>query len=418
MMNWQDTFLFQGKTLFYNRSEYNNFGERTVEVPIALNFLSSVSENCRILELGNVLAYYPQLLPNHPAIRARKIVDKFEVYPGVENLDLMEIKSQENYDFIVSISTIEHIGQGVMPSGAYGENIEVRDLEAPLKAIAKIYDLLRVDGQALITVPYGKLIDGEWLIQFSQDYLELLINQYKIPKAAISTTVLKRVAMEFLSDNPSQLWVEAKGDEANECEWDWPWPFANAIAVIEMTKLNQPFELNLNLTPTRLLYHPAFAKNLHPDLKESTFFILGQLRDINLIAFLDWKLSEELIASELEQVVSAVVTHPDCQSICLLIDSSNIDEEEAGLMLSSILMNICLKQNLEFKEEPIIAFLDAMNKIQWRAILPRIHARIALKTDNQQVIVQAQADRLPICDLESLSHQRVRQLATGISQLD
>lgn len=49
--------------------------------------------------------------------------------------------------------------------------MKITDREAPLKAIAKIYGLLEPNGKALITVPFGKLTDGKWYIQFSQKYL-------------------------------------------------------------------------------------------------------------------------------------------------------------------------------------------------------------------------------------------------------
>lgn len=417
-MSWQETFLFKGQPLFYNLSEYNNFGERAVEVPIAIHFLNSLPKDARILEVGNVLAYYPQLLPeHHSAIQSRKIIDKFEVYPGVENFDLMALSSLEKYDAIASISTVEHIGQGVMPSGAYGEKIAVRDLEAPLKAIAKIYDLLRVGGQALITVPYGKLMDVEWLVQFSQNYLELLTSHYEIPEQALVITIVKRVAMELLSDCPRHLWVECESNDAKEIEWNWPWPFANAIAAIEMTKLPEPFNLNLEKISTPFVYHQPLPDSITSPLKEETFFILDQLRPINLIVFINWLLPEELVLAELEEVLTVLSEHPDLNLLSLLIDTSNIEKETAEVFLSYALMNICLKQELELKEELFVLLLGTLHKIQWQAILPRINYRIIVKYENQEAIANARAETLPTCELQILKHQQVIQLPTGLSTL-
>jgi hypothetical protein len=160
MSKWKKSFSYQGKELPYNRIRYNNPSERAVEVPIGFEFLVNVPKSARVLEVGNVLSYYENSLSQYTGVISRKIVDKFEIELGVDNEDLMLLSSEQKYDAIVSISTVEHIGQGVTPLGTYGEVTEERDLEAPLKAIAKIYDLIATDGTALITVPFGTLTDS------------------------------------------------------------------------------------------------------------------------------------------------------------------------------------------------------------------------------------------------------------------
>ena len=173
-MSCEKAFIFHGKSLYYNRIIFNNPSERTIEVPIAFDFLANLPEKDKILEVGNVLSNYENYLSEYIGIRPRRILDKFESGLDIDQLDLMDLSEQEKYTAIVSVSTVEHIGQGTHPKGAYGELNTDRDLEAPLKAIAKIYSLLKFEGKALITVPFGKLIDGGWYIQFSKEYVNLL----------------------------------------------------------------------------------------------------------------------------------------------------------------------------------------------------------------------------------------------------
>jgi len=154
-MNWYKTFSYRGKNLYYNRIKYNNPTERGIEVSIAFDFLLDAPKSAKILEVGNVLSLYENVLSDYVGIRSRQIIDKFEEDLGVDQVDLMDLPSADKYDVILSISTVEHIGQGIEPSGAYGESITTRDLEAPLKAICKIYNLLALNGKALITVPFG-----------------------------------------------------------------------------------------------------------------------------------------------------------------------------------------------------------------------------------------------------------------------
>ena len=254
MTEWQRSFFFKGKELGYNRIRYNNPTERCVEIPIAFEFLANLDKKDRILEVGNVLAYYENTLSEHMGILRRKIVDKFENELGVDNEDLMNLRSAEKFDAVVCISTVEHIGQEEEPSGTYGEHIENRDLEAPLKAIAKIYDLLDVDGKALITVPFGTLTDGDWYIQFSGQYLAQL-KKYGVPKEAIATNFLKQLDRNPIWDKAQMLWAEVDGLEVSDAEYNYPFPYSNAIAVIELTKLSNDFHLNLDVEPAPLFYH-------------------------------------------------------------------------------------------------------------------------------------------------------------------
>lgn len=273
-MNWNKSFVYKGKNLYYNRIRYNNPTERGVEVSIAFNFLLTAPNLSKILEVGNVLSFYENILSDHLGIRSRRIIDKFENDLGVDQVDLMDLPFAEKYDVIVSVSTVEHIGQGVEPSGAYGESISTRDLEAPLKAICKIYDLLALNGKALITVPFGKLIDGEWYIQFSQKYLELLFKKYGIPEFAISTTFLKKVGMDTNGYTLNQEWEEVDIRELKQTEYNWPFPCANAVAIIELNKTIENYELILKTEPTPLYYYqplvlqPSLPSNFEENQKD------------------------------------------------------------------------------------------------------------------------------------------------------
>ncbi|MEG4091155.1 hypothetical protein [Microcoleus sp. Pol12B4] len=258
MQEWKRTFYFNKKEFYYNRIKFNNPTERAVEIPIAFNFLAEIQKPASILEVGNVLSHYENHLSETLGITSRRIVDKFEVEVGVDNEDLMNLPSDQKYDAIVSLSTVEHIGQKGDPSGGYGEQEENRDLEGPLKAIAKIYDLLAPDGKALITVPFGKLIDGEWYIQFSKEYLYLLGKKYGIPKEAVSVNCLKLIDRETTDRGFNVLWEELDALELSYVEYSSPFSQANAIAVIELSKLSSDFHLKLNVEPSPLLYNMPY----------------------------------------------------------------------------------------------------------------------------------------------------------------
>ena len=199
---WSRQFAFCDRHLFYNRIAFNNCAERAVEVPLAFDFLAQQAGKEPILEVGNVLQHYENALSDTLGIRQRQIIDKFEVGPGIKNIDLFDIDATHKYQTIISISTVEHVGQHCAPSGQFGEQKRGSDLEAPLKAIAKLYDLLEVGGRALITLPFGKLTDGGWYIQANTAYLDLLVTRYGIPREALSTHFLHCIARERKAVNP------------------------------------------------------------------------------------------------------------------------------------------------------------------------------------------------------------------------
>src|SRR5258708_26042783 len=130
-------FTFRGKRLFYNRIPYNNRAERIVEIPLAFDFLASRNNKENILEVGNALQFYENSLSDVLKLRGRRIIDKFEQGDGIEQVDVMDCNSEDGYSTIVSVSTVEHVGQSCAPTGGYGEQSRACEREAPLKAIPK-----------------------------------------------------------------------------------------------------------------------------------------------------------------------------------------------------------------------------------------------------------------------------------------
>ncbi|MEP6498176.1 hypothetical protein [Microcoleus vaginatus] len=300
MTEWKNTFVFQGKELSYNRIKFNNPSERAVEVAIAFDFLANLDSKKRILEVGHVLSHYENTLSDYLGIKSRQIIDKFEKDVGVDNQDLISFLSPEKYDAIVSVSTVEHIGQGAEPSGHYGQSVESRDLEEPLKAIAKIYDLLATDGKALITVPFGKLTDAGWFIQCSQEYLDLLVEKYGIPQAAISISFLKLINIETTSSSPRMVWGESNAVALSSVEYNSPWPCANGIAVIQLSKVSADFHLNLNAEPTPLFYEMLYQEQQELEKSQPEIQTAGELEQSPDFIFLVSTLAAQLHTSEEE----------------------------------------------------------------------------------------------------------------------
>ena len=105
--NYNKTFNFLDKNLIYCTDRFNlSFrNERTIEIPIVESYLYGINSNQKVLEVGNVLKHYKSTSKG-----SWLVVDKYEVAPGVKNIDIVDFHPKTKFDLIFSISTIEHIG--------------------------------------------------------------------------------------------------------------------------------------------------------------------------------------------------------------------------------------------------------------------------------------------------------------------
>lgn len=143
------TFLWNHHRLYYFDHSYNHtsLNMRRVEVPIARWFLAQAPAGARVLEFGNVLAHYgPVSWP---------VLDLHE--KGAINRDVMAWTPKEPYDYLVSISTAEHVG-----FGRYARpGVQVD----PVDVLLRLRDFLSIGGQMLATMPlrYNPFLDAALL---------------------------------------------------------------------------------------------------------------------------------------------------------------------------------------------------------------------------------------------------------------
>ncbi|MBD2253136.1 glycosyltransferase [Nostoc parmelioides FACHB-3921] len=142
-----------------------------------------------------------------------------------------------------------------------------------------------------------------------------------------------------------------------------------------------------------------------------------RLKDINLIVFPDWSQPEELIASELEQVIKTVATNPDSEKTTLLININNIAVDDVEMLLSAVAMNLLMQEDVDVTEGLDISLVESLSDIQWKALLPRIHARIVLGHENQDAVIKAKAEKLLSCELADFSQVREEEFLVSESKI-
>ena len=195
------TFSFLGTDFKYYVHPYHRTwtAERAVEIPIVLHILSGVPEGAEVLEIGNVLSHYPE------GRRLMKrfhytVVDKYEKAPGVLNQDVVDFTSPRPVDFVVTVSTLEHIGED--------EGTSATKWRA---AFTRLVGLLAKGGKMLVTMPIG----------YNHD-VDQCIRDGKLPFDEVY--YLRRLS-------PDNRWREASLDEVRWVRYNFPHPGANAFIV-------------------------------------------------------------------------------------------------------------------------------------------------------------------------------------------
>lgn len=167
------TFQARGVTLPYFVHSYNATwrNERIIEIPIAQRFLRDRPGPG--LEVGNVLSRYQPV--NHT------VVDKYEQAPGVLNIDVIKFRPPTRLDWILAISTLEHVGRDETP----------QHFAKAAAAIRHLQSLLAPDGRLLLTVPRG----------YNPSLDDLMING----SDALRETFMVRVGRSEWAEEPLEI---------------------------------------------------------------------------------------------------------------------------------------------------------------------------------------------------------------------
>jgi hypothetical protein len=191
----KEYFTFKTNKLNYFYHNYNMtwVNERTIEIPIIEYFLRSFTKsNNKILEVGNVMNYYHQF----PHI----IIDKYENATGVLKEDIFDFKSIDKFNYIFSISTMEHIGW----DGFFKDPNKIHII------IKNLYNHLASGGLMIISFPLGY-----------NPYLDLLIKNKDLGFTEL--IIYQRLKLN--------RWKEVKLEEVINSEWKMQEMGANLLAI-------------------------------------------------------------------------------------------------------------------------------------------------------------------------------------------
>jgi SAM-dependent methyltransferase len=187
------TFAYAGASYEYlaHRHNYTWLNERAVEVPIARAGVASADG--RVLEVGNVLGHYGRV--------AHLVLDRYEQASGVINTNALEFEDADGFEFIVSVSTLEHVGWDERP----------RNPSAAERTFAHLTKLLVPGGSVLATVPVGYNV-----------HLDKAIREGRLELSELRA--LRR-------DERHNIWHEVEPAKVWDAPYDWLLFTAHGIVV-------------------------------------------------------------------------------------------------------------------------------------------------------------------------------------------
>jgi glycosyltransferase involved in cell wall biosynthesis len=183
---------------------------------------------------------------------------------------------------------------------------------------------------------------------------------------------------------------------------------ANALCEIQKPSVRQSL-ITAGLAQAKKFSWKNMAETVSKVLIDVTLLSLN-IKETNFIIFPDWSQPENHLSLELAEIIKALASHPESSNTTLLISISSIDAEEAAMFLSSITMNLLLEEDLDISEDLELVPVGNLAPIQWKALLPRIHARITLPNEDKQALTQAQFVNLKSYEL----HRLINQSSTAI----
>ena len=156
---------------------------------------------------------------------------------------------------------------------------------------------------------------------------------------------------------------------------------------------------------------------LRSEIPELDFQVEFELGEVNLIIFPNWKQLEEYLYQDLTNVIRSIITHPNKSKIKLWIDNSDIPDENANDIISNVVFNLIMQEDLDVTDEPAISLIGVLSKMQWKSLLSQIQARIVLNNENKGAITKVGAETLISFALEELETQTMAKSTERIQTI-
>lgn len=172
-----------------------------------------------------------------------------------------------------------------------------------------------------------------------------------------------------------------------------------AISIINKDDANNKFNAYLKFLLSKG-WKLISSKN---DGNESDVQVKFELAEFNLIIFPDWQHADEILYQDLSYLIKIILLHPDKNRLKLWIYNRGITEEDSNLILSNVIINLLIEENLDVSEEPEISFIGDLSNMQLQALLQQVQAHIVLRKEDESAIIKKGVETIPNIHIKELA---------------
>jgi predicted O-methyltransferase YrrM len=146
------------------------------------------------------------------------------------------------------------------------------------------------------------------------------------------------------------------------------------------------------------MYAPEMVRTAIEVLEQQKPELPFAVTDNTLISFPDWDTFPEAIYEQLQDALLQIFRRSDSGKFTWLLITDHDASERADEILSEAVVNLLMRPEVDFQQEPQIHLVIAsdLNQTQWKYLLSSVCGRVALECDNQGLIKELNADRLNI----------------------
>lgn len=360
---------------------YNSFVHRDVIAKAKTVNAKYFMTPCPDVESGVVNAYFTEkYLYSYRSLSIAGIsghsTGTSTAYPSCGVKTLQEFIKEEKKDVTKQVSP------RLVPT--FNQEILIADLQIIIKEHwFPLEDKIDININNLLNLTAARINRDPNNYENSLKDIEALASKYKIPITSLNIPKKSSEETEpyqgFIANQDGSLTLVVNCEQAEILSVD-------RAAMLAQGILPKQEELKV---------HPKI------DRQNDAAILPIELKEINLIMFPDWSEPEESLSRELQGIIGTLANRPDKSDITLVVDTTNISEDDANLILSSIAMNLLMESDLDVADGPEIFLLGKLDRIQWADILPRIHNRIVMEHENRPAIAQSGASSIPTTDLIS-----------------
>lgn len=141
---------------------------------------------------------------------------------------------------------------------------------------------------------------------------------------------------------------------------------------------------------------PSVRKMLAELSSQNINFDKLNLQEINYIIFPDWLQEEEILGLELQKLIKALTTHPDSETITLLIYTGNVEVESVEMFISGIAMNLLMEEDMDITQSLQISLVGELSHREWESLLTFITGRMVLSGEDEEMLRKVEIRNLKL----------------------